>query len=121
MRTEIIRRIIRRFLPSSAVPLPPLPICRVFFNARQLACLLGDPELTPKHFAAAVELDGSLMPKRRLPRLQPMSAEAKATWARAVTAAGDATKVTLQDLRAALSCHQTDQRCSGSSSSFIRG
>jgi hypothetical protein len=103
MRTELIRRIMRRFLPSSTTPLPPLPICRVFFNARQLASILGDPELTPKHFAAAVELDGSLMPKRRLPRRQPMSAEAKATWARAVTAAGDVTRVSVQDLRAALS------------------
>ena len=106
MRTELIRRIMRHVFPSlsqSTAPLPPLPVRRIFFNARQLASILGDPELTPKHFAAAIELGGSLMPKRRLPRRQPMSAEAKATWARAVIAAGDVTKVSVQDLRAALS------------------
>ena len=116
MKTELfrhwfirpIRKIAGHFFPSlpqSTAPLPPLPVRRVFFNARQLASILGDPELTPKHFSAAIELDGSLMPKRRLPRRQPMSTEAKATWARAVIAAGDVTRVRVQDLRTALSLH----------------
>ena len=99
------RKIVRHFFPQPTAPLPTLPVRRVFFNARQLASVLGDPELTPKHFAAAIELDGSLMPKRRLPRRQPMSTEAKATWARAVIAAGDVTRVRVQDLRTALSLH----------------
>jgi hypothetical protein len=99
-----VGKVVRYFSPPTEPDQsfwPALPIRRLFFNATELAYVLGDREIKPMHLAAAIELDGSLMQERYW-RVMPMTAEAEAAWKAAIAAAGGINKVTVQDLRAAL-------------------
>src|SRR5438552_2344878 len=99
--SRIVRPFFPRPLPDHHRYSPPPPVVHVIFNARELAYVLGEREIRPSHIAAAIELDGSLIQKRYW-RVMPMTAEAEAAWKAAIAAAGDITKVTLDDLRSAL-------------------
>jgi hypothetical protein len=81
--------------------LPQPPICRVLLNARELAYITGDHEITVQHLAAAIELDGCKI-QHRYWRVMLMSADAETAWKAAIATAGGINKVTVQDLRAAL-------------------
>jgi hypothetical protein len=81
--------------------LPQRPIRRLFFNATELAYALGDHEIALYHLAAAIELDGHMMQERYW-RVMQMTAAAEAAYKAAIAAAGGINKVTIQDLRAAL-------------------
>ena len=97
---KVVRYFVRPTLLDEA-SLPAMPIRRLFFNATELAYVLGDRKIKPMHLAAAIELEGSLM-RERYWRVMPMTTEAHAAWKAAIAAAGDINKVTVQDLRAAL-------------------
>jgi hypothetical protein len=102
---EAVVRLFHTPTPPDDSFLPPAAMRRVFYNARELAYVLGDREIKRMHLAAAIELDGFLMQERYWCVMQ-MSADAEAAYNAAIAAAGGINKVTLQGLRTALAAAQ---------------